>query len=1404
MPLAKLSLTTLGLAACCGLGVVASPAWGQQETTPAIADSPTAQALYEDALVQRTDNPAEAARLARRLLDEYRDKVLRTVLRTGPEGDGRFVAVADEVERFLLANATVLERFRDNESRAAERMLEEQGPEPTAARRRLTRAGLVASLSLAERALAADRPTEARAILSRVSKHPDLTGRERVAFTALQAFAMRRLGLDALEAALPLEQLSRTADLPPDELREVRLALEQVKRTAVQPSASFARTPLATGTQTQPPDSSWREIWTVDLDATLFRRLFDGPVASLSPRAVERARSDASWLVAAPTVVGQTIYLSEGQRVRAFDADSRDTRWTRSLSSMGIERDIGGVGDLSALAVDDGALVALEGHAFANARSGPARIWCLDPRDGTPLWTVDLDGHEGRADFESLFPVGTPILLPDSVIVSARKSTQRLEQVDWLISLDRRDGSVRWATTIAGAPGTRVVAGRRQAGLVLDGDAVVVSTPLGATACVRANDGAIEWLRRVPVPLRDPRLGSEPWELCTPVVAGGRVIVLSPDGDSVEALDRVSGMLLEARPVGPETAWGDPRYLIAASARLDGSGNAVPVVLGVGGDIVAFDARDLSKPLWRFTEALRGVEPARSGMDNRSGIRGRVSVAGDAVLVPGLDEFVVLDLATGAIRARIGGQRPGNAVLADDRIVTAGDDALRVLMAPERAENILRARLASSPDDPATALALVELARATQRPNLALEAARVAEAALSRGHGSEMVREALLGQLVELASSVPDAGAEAHELAARIADTPRLRVRQMLAYGEFFRLTGRAREAIEVWSKLSSDPVLGPELVEEEGIARATRGEALRRIARIASRDVEITEQLDREAAEELREFQASNPAAAGLVAFAHANPRTRAATEAVLAASAELGPVKASHALGAVLGDLLVPPARVDLVDDVVGALARLSEGTTTERRVRIRTAELLVASGVSRAELAERGGNLARVGTTAKLGRDLRGRLARLSGSAYLSRKTDLALIVADGALQRLSLDSLDSLWRLRLDDRDPLVLHAGDRIVVWQALAGGSENALVVNAATGAVELSTGRSDEIWTTAQRAAGAERPEVTTTPDGGAFIATQVLPLCDGESLILVRRNGDAARFAVDQAGQQPTLARELLWQVYAASINDGLVTIAGRGGSAVDPRPVVKVLDARTLEERCSFEPSSREDIRWAFATALGEVFLGTSSGVERWTIGADGKTIPMLVTRASECMDALGPNLLGASLVVLDRNDRPLRLPIYEGGVGSFELPESTDFGSPSLRSLVPVREGLMIHAENRVILRGPTGEVLGMDLIAGELNFAFALPAEPGVFVLNGLGGRQVLGAAAGTFRVDFPYVAQLLSPKFGLRMSGEPFEISSPSQRADRALVVDGWMLLSSSQGITGVSLPTANPAAPAP
>jgi hypothetical protein len=509
-----------------------------------------------------------------------------------------------------------------------------------------------------------------------------------------------------------------------------------------------------------------------------------------------------------------------------------------------------------------------------------------------------------------------------------------------------------------------------------------------------------------------------------------------------------------------------------------------------------------------------------------------------------------------------------------------------------------------------------------------------------------------------------------------------------------------------------------------------------------------------------------------------------------------------------------------------VAAELAKLDGSAAGAERIARRTAQLLVPSGLTREILSTRPARLAKVGLEPATGRDIRGRIARMTGSAFASREPDLALVVAEGALQRLDLTTLEPRWRLRLDDRDPIVLHASARIVLWQSVPGAPDVALVIDPETGTVELSTPRSDELWTGAVEQ--GDGGGAVATPEGGAFIPGQVLPFCDGQSLLLVRRNGDVARYSVTDAKAQPTFARGVLKQVYAASLADGLLTIAGRGApaapdarpepptrgraepfaevrdaaaAAADLVPVVYVLDAATLEVRARLEPASGDDVRWAFATPIGEVFVGTSLAVERWTMGVDGSPVPVLETRASDCTSASSPNLLGGGIVVLDRNDQPLNVPLFDGVIAPIEMPVVTAFGFASLRSMIPVTEGLLVHAENRMILRGHGGELLGMDLLAGDLNIVFALPAEPGVFVCNGLGGRQAVGAGLGNFRVDFPYVVQVLSPPGGLRMVGQPFEISSQSQRADRAMIVDGWILLSSTQGTMAVSLPVPSAAA---
>ena len=179
----RVGALALAVALAGAFGPATPSARAQQSAVPAIADSPTALALLEDARAQAADNPAEAARLVRRLLDEYADRVVPVEVRD--DGEGLFASAADEAERFLRANPEVLARFRAAEARAAERMLAEAGPGETARRSRLTRAGLDATLVLAELALLADRPEEARANLARLDDHPDRAA----AATAIDALA---------------------------------------------------------------------------------------------------------------------------------------------------------------------------------------------------------------------------------------------------------------------------------------------------------------------------------------------------------------------------------------------------------------------------------------------------------------------------------------------------------------------------------------------------------------------------------------------------------------------------------------------------------------------------------------------------------------------------------------------------------------------------------------------------------------------------------------------------------------------------------------------------------------------------------------------------------------------------------------------------------------------------------------------------------------------------------------------------------------------------------------------------------------------------------------------------------------------------------------------------------------
>ena len=1400
--------TRLAAAICAAFGVALSApaARGQQMVTPAIADSPTAQTLMGDLQAQARENPAESARIARRLLDEYGDRVVRV----GVETDELFRSVAAETERFLLATPAVLARFRDLESRAADRMLRDEGPAATAARRRLTAAGLRASLLLAEGAIRADRPREALGILARIVDHPDMAGEEALSRAVLEAMAHRRMG-DVSRASLAIATLGAIAGV--DAARR-DAAAAGVGRVQAKSDEPLGRTPLASSRVGGDPDETWREIWSLDLDQSLFRRLFSVGFSSRVQRDLEQSRAAANLMVALPTVLDGRVFISEGHRVRAIDVDSRDELWSRPIGSSGGGRESSSVSDLSAIAANARSLVVYEGHAIANERSGAARVWCLDPFSGAVRWDVALDAIEGRPDLEGLYPTGAPQLVSDVVVVAARKPTQRLEQVDWMLGLDEQSGALRWAISMAGAPANRSIAGRKIAGTTSNGEVVVHATPLGVVASVRASDGAVEWLRRFPVPLRDPRFYAEPWEAGSPAICGDRVVAIAPDELEVLALDLRSGTLLETRPIGPDTPWAGPSYLLSAelpeersAARPSASdpspnpaSDAVQLVLAVGSDICAFDARDLSKRLWSYSESTRAITPPIEGVANRFGIRGRVSVAGPYVVVPTVREILLLDLASGVVRTRVPSEQPSNPLLLGDRLVAAGDESLRVLMPSERAESMLRARLAAAPDDPSAAIALLELAQATQRPAVALDAARTAERALQRVPGTEAMRAELIDKLVALAIAYPEQGDEAFAIAARVCNTPTLVVRAEMARGEFLRTSGRSREASAAWTVLAADPVVASQLVGDTGVGRQVRMEALARVASLTARDREIAESIDSAAARAAAAL-GPNPDVATVARFLQDHPRTAAVPD-VLTAASDL-PFAAFEGLAVVaIRDLLLPPAQTERIDAIRNALAsraRSAQERSALAAIDSRIADLSHASGIDRADIRPPSPPLPAVGATPVLGLDLRPRLLAESSTARATRDRMLVLGLLDGALVRMDGPDLSLRWRLRLDDRDPLLLWAKDRVVLWQTLPKGEFSALIIDPSDGTLLYASPRASELWP--EVAAGPERAQPEQgSPFGNAFqpdpnarrfagMPAQVSAVCDGASLVLARRNGDIARIGFMDERPTPVLIRGALEQLTTESIEDGLLTVGGRVSAEQGFKSVVRVFDATTMSPLARIEPISQSDVKWAFATRLGEVFIGTRTAIERWTFSPGGDALPTLVSFVTETLDTERPTLLGANLLAFDASTRPVLVPILAGDPRNFSYPDGAD--ARQVRDFQVTPQGVLIQSDDRFVLVGPSGECVGLDSSNREATLSFGLAVQGEILQVN----TNPPDADPGRVRYQLSCVIERLDPARGLRNLGGAFEVRARDSRISRVLAVDGWLLLSNAQGTIAVSLP---------
>jgi hypothetical protein len=1262
----RLRLILAGGTAALSLGLLAPPAARGQDTAPVtVYDSPLAWQLLQQAFDQARENPSEAARLAQRLLDDFGDRLVPAE-RVGAKAEasvdeGAFEGVAERVERFLRTYPSVLARYRQMEEAEAVRLRAQGGARAVAHSRSLTKAGLDANLELAEEELHAARFGEALARLRRLEGHPDLAANDASADAGRLYWFLRGACAAFLDDPIEREQAEsrlKAFGIPMDAPE-----LASIERFAAMDPVELPvpRSPLSFGEMPASDEGDWQPVWIEELEATPFSRIFVGGPGAFNrlplPDRIDRARFDGSYLVVAPTVIGDAILISDGGSVRALDRLSHRTIWRRELDVARIDGDFNQVSDLALVATGEGAAVLFPGYGFVNERGTVARVLCVSLRDGRTRWEVPLASLRG-ADFEDLFPIGQPVIADGSVYCLARKVTTRLETVDYLLSFSLADGSLRFATYIAGAGGVNMQGLRSASAPVVSNGFVFVASSAGAIACVSAHDGHIRWLRRFLVPVRTGRYAVEPWEMGGPALVGEWLFAVTPTQDAVVQMHRASGRVEATMPTGTTSAWGTPRYLLAD----EGFELMPPRVFSVGGDIVAFDPDRPTVPLWTLSTANEDLFRERSGVASRSGIRGRVQLAGSTLVVPGLRDVLLVARETGRVRERIEIDGPANPVLVGPQLFLGQNTLVTAMMPAESAERLMRERIEREPLDPEGGLALLDLGLRSKRLELCVEAAasarRAIDAATEGGAGSvanDRAREELVVRLLRAARLDPrpeslGAAESLFTMLKDIARTPSQSVRFLLAWGDWLAARERWPEAVAAIDRVLADPVLAnePHIREDdrEIIAEIEAIERLQRWERSAAEEIRgrsaaVAERL---ASLDLQDGEA-------LARLALSAPLTAASIDAAVAAAGRLADasrfreswVTLQRVLRTVPRDGAHRDQRASLVSAAID-VARRAGWSESERSlvdlIRSESGDLDLIVGGEPTTLAAVAAQHAvpapSLGGEPGVLRDLPGRLVQSVDPELVRRlasrgATDRGILLAEGrSLAFHRLPDLGRVWTAPLADADPVLLGLGaprvgdagaaeispsdEAMLLWQALSEREATIRWIRRSDGETLAATPELGAFFPAEALLEGG-RPVNQQMPNESPFIPSQLLPVTTAREVVVIRRNGDIVAFDKDDLSKPLWRQSRVLDQVYEIGWTDWGIALAGRTapapGEILRPdansgQPALVVLDPSTGRVLTSTELDESEDAIWLRLFETGEAIIGTELGLLAFDVG------------------------------------------------------------------------------------------------------------------------------------------------------------------------------------------------------
>ncbi|MCI0629551.1 MAG: PQQ-binding-like beta-propeller repeat protein [Phycisphaerales bacterium] len=1432
------------------IGCFAPRTLAQPENPVYVDDSPQAWELFRHAQDQVRHNAGEAVRLYQELLDDFALKLIPVA--EGEAARDHFTAVRRRVVQALRRDPALLERYRSIQTPAAERLLQSNELERLAMTRSLTAPGLEALLRLAQRELEAARFRQANWWLSQAIEHPDLDDRKAGHCHFMLGLAGHYLG-EPDQVQLSLEALS---GLGP-EAAQFHAQLARLSESKATAAHGPALSGLDRGQGSDLDDLVAQAIWSVPLEDSLSRRRFaaiqDDPVdIDRLAEGIEQRLIDADLTTAVATVDQSTVYVNQGYTILALNRLTGRELWRYpKMNRLGLpDRDIQNALDLNVVAAAEGSVVTLTGHAVPSGRTEDGQIVCLDPRTGLDRWPpVSFNRVIDGGPDEDLFPHGAPIIAEGLIFVAARKVSRQLLTSMYVVALNLQDGKVRWWRHITSSGGLQART-RPFCTMLYDRGGLYVSSAVGATARLEAATGEMHWLQRFNVPITPPILDQNrrPWEMTGPVMTSRGLVAVQPDQRWIMLLDIDTGDVLDRQSSSSNAGWNSPRYLLADE----------DYVYGIGSEIRAFRHDDLVNPVWRLPGPPQEDENRQPLSPTSIEIRGRVQLADGSLIVPATDGVMVVDRETGNVRSTLAVQPVGNPVATEAQLLLACGDRLDSYMSFNKAQQMLRDRIAHGPDEPEPALSLLRLGMRVRNLELALEAAQLAINAINRMSQTNAAdrrpaeaRGELFALLLDLArENIARTQSEGELLYATIGSVaiePAHRVDYLLAYGDWL-VDHSLGKAVESYQAILSDRALAAAWRDAEGTARPASAWAGQRLAKlIAERGSAIYAPQADYAASRLRQIIASEtppgtpagnspapqPRAPAidpdeLVALAQEFPFADASTEAALAASEiYLKRGQPRPAIAALMTAYHAAP-RKKTAPRLLGAFVSIcmNQQWTMQARDALRHVistygdlPLVGAAGEQRPSVwlktlesaADQTARLATIG-------EPNGEALPLAGSVVppdpaCAMPPDRVLLRNGQQFQLLNSRQMgEPIWSSTVPGEGARILRFDDRgILVWFGADAQEPKAVMLDPVDGKVRWTTPRVATVLGETPRPSGRWRGGQDQMADGEPFDPTQTLPRLDARSLFMIQRTGGV--IAIELA--DPARAGRVRWhkppkatleQIHVVALNDAALALAGmtRDLQAADEStggmaPRLLVLDPQTgqpLYDQTQLGPIGRNGVTWMTISPLGLLTYGADEGVSVFDLyGGQRRWSSSPYTVVNTQRAWRFDDLI----VLEDQRSRLRTVQLHDATISDpFEAPLRGEWDPPALNNVMLIGDKIVAHYPQRVVMYEPlSGAVVGVDIITDDRDYRWLLPA------LNAQGENRLLVVNARSSQVAVgggpgmrnQYKYWLYLLSDNGKVLADPAEAPPLGDKVQQARLIDGWLLLSTQSNTLAIPMP---------